>query len=538
MSKEKIRKELQAVSDSFISDARKNNNYKGLINKLLDIYDKSGLTSPEAFITKVDFSNNKSKSPRLQAKLANLITLLKSDDRNLSNIKSSMNNLVKKKLSGSPDFDFSLKDIDPKLMNRQELEVLSDGSNEELKEKETKTNLRQQLEEKDEKEEVKDEKRDGDKEDVKKVEKKQKKEMEDFEEEKKRKEEKETSTSNEDGLTTPPTPTKSPDQIEIEDVKKNMKEKLKTKKQEQTKNPKTLKTMESIKTKLSSKPPLERAEDIPMRRKVLEEIKAIKGNSPEAINFIEEELEKLNNAEPNVNMSSSKPEEDPRIKTEKVERVRQPNKIDEIPNSRLSVDFKDKKELMEDIKYFFDNFGSVLKSEQSQYRSSNKNNIDVLKRIHKKIVGRLQVDKSKSNKRMGVILSGDDFIKQKINEILLSKQMAGTNAKDLTVDIESKEKKDSDVNDIGLYEVKTASGGREAYRREPVYRLMPSENDPFQNQRDDRDTKDRYQRLNTDERLSKIKTKPRSRIDGYRRQAKANPFIKLKSDNRRLKYLF
>ena len=147
-----------------------------------------------------------------------------------------------------------------------------------------------------------------------------------------------------------------------------------------------------------------------------------------------------------------------------------PNKTDLIPKERLSADFKNEAELISDINYFFKRFPNELKDIKKSYDSFPNKTLPYYKRTHRQIVARLQAGKGEK-KKLGVIIEGEEFIKQKLKEVILEMRAEGLTNEDLLVDVEGDE--ETLRNDFGNYEVVVGESGLLHSQREPVYRYIP-----------------------------------------------------------------
>ncbi len=147
-----------------------------------------------------------------------------------------------------------------------------------------------------------------------------------------------------------------------------------------------------------------------------------------------------------------------------------PNKTDLIPKERLSADFKNESELISDIDYFFKRFPNELKDIKKSYDSFPNKTLPYYKRTHRQIVARLQAGKGEK-KKIGVIIEGEEFIKQKLKEVILEMRAEGLTNEDLLVDVEGDE--ETLRNDFGNYEVVVGESGLLHSQREPVYRYIP-----------------------------------------------------------------
>ena len=193
-----------------------------------------------------------------------------------------------------------------------------------------------------------------------------------------------------------------------------------------------------------------------------------------------------------------------------------PSKIDLIPPERLSSEFKSAKELESDINYFFKTFPKPLEKIKKTY-SKAKKTPQYLKRTHKRIVAILRAGAKESKEKVGVIIEGSEFIKDKLREIYLEEINKGLTAEDLIMNVEKETAKDK--NDIGFYEIKKGPSGKEHSQREPIYSKIP-EGDEFDPKKE---LNKKPARLNT------LPTEYRSRFTYENTLYENNPFTKPQS---------
>ena len=193
-----------------------------------------------------------------------------------------------------------------------------------------------------------------------------------------------------------------------------------------------------------------------------------------------------------------------------------PSKIDLIPPERLSSEFKSAKELESDIEYFFKTFPKPLEKIKKTY-SKAKKTPQYLKRTHKRIVAVLRAGAKESKEKVGVIIEGSEFIKDKLREIYLEEINKGLTAEDLIMNVQKEEK--TGKEDIGFYEIKTGPSGKEHSQREPIYSAVP-EGEEF-------DAKKEFKKEPA--RLKTLPTEYRSRFTYEDAIAKNNPFIRPQS---------
>ena len=161
---------------------------------------------------------------------------------------------------------------------------------------------------------------------------------------------------------------------------------------------------------------------------------------------------------------------------EKVDDIPTETILDKIPESRFSSQFKTIKQLNDDIKYFIKNFGNVVgKDLIKQYNNADKTNLELIRRLHGLIGGKLKTDNQKE-KKVGIIIDADEYINQKINDALLNRGVSMNVPAGVRTNLESEAVKED--KSIGNFDVRKArEGGLLAVRREPVYRYIPSNNE-------------------------------------------------------------
>ena len=204
--------------------------------------------------------------------------------------------------------------------------------------------------------------------------------------------------------------------------------------------------------------------------------------------------------------------------------------VDQIPESRLNTDNKSQEELRADIRYFFSNFPKPLRNLKSQARNLNQMGLVQLQRLHKRIVNVLQPNKIQMRgKKVGVVIDAEEYIKQKVGEVMISNAIKGyeiPNLQPLTTENEN-ENEDEDVKDIGSYEVKRGPDGGLNAQKEPVYRFIPTTNE----EELDEIAYD-YESKRKPKRMNLPKTKMRNQVVTGKRQVSANPFLKKQGSHR------
>jgi len=218
-----------------------------------------------------------------------------------------------------------------------------------------------------------------------------------------------------------------------------------------------------------------------------------------------------------------KPKEKPKeqFKQTQVENVPR-FQVPDIPSNIITTDFKTAKQLNDDIKYFFSNFGSALKDEQARYKKISKTNKKLVTELHKRITAKLGA-KSTQAKNIGVVIDGKDYIKQAVNEILLTQSASKLKPEDLIINITDEgQQRDKDLKDIGTYETK---GGR-SIQKEPIYQFIPTDNSNV------------YKENKKPVRITKL-AMPKTRAENYKEEYRNDAFAtKPKNKPVRLKYLY
>jgi len=200
--------------------------------------------------------------------------------------------------------------------------------------------------------------------------------------------------------------------------------------------------------------------------------------------------------------------------------------VDLIPNERRSAEFKTAKQLRSDIEFFFESFPDMLEKEMREYIRVNKTSKKELSRFHRKIMGKLQPSESISpeQKKVGVVVSADEYIKQAINKALIDAKMLSMNPADVVeLSVKGEDKKD-DTQSYGSYEVKKSRSGKLAAQKEPIYRYVPKVNEE----------QEREPRRSAGLQLRKRETLPQT----AKRQVRNNPFLRTPNTSVRLKYLY
>lgn len=185
-----------------------------------------------------------------------------------------------------------------------------------------------------------------------------------------------------------------------------------------------------------------------------------------------------------VKMEMEKPEAPPTKKPDPTEIDKLeplPSKSDFIPPMRLGTRGKDINELLSDINYFFKNFKSQLKRESEIFKDVNKSDIEQLRKLHDRIVGKLAPKpKKEEGKKVGIIVNADEYIREQMKKILQEQTFSSLRPQDVIIDVGSREAegRQRDTKDFGDFAVKRTIDGGLASQREAIFRYMPSENDP------------------------------------------------------------
>ena len=199
--------------------------------------------------------------------------------------------------------------------------------------------------------------------------------------------------------------------------------------------------------------------------------------------------------------------------------------VDLIPNERRSAEFKTAKQLRSDIEFFFESFPDMLEKEMREYIRVNKTSKKELSRFHRKIMGKLQPSESVSpeQKKVGVVISADEYIKQAINKALIDAKMMSMNPADVVeLSVKGADKKD-DTESYGSYEVKKSKSGKLSAQKEPIYRYVPKVNEEAERE----------------PRSSMLRVKKRETLpQTAKRQVRNNPFLQRQTNSIRLKYLY
>ncbi len=211
-----------------------------------------------------------------------------------------------------------------------------------------------------------------------------------------------------------------------------------------------------------------------------------------------------------------------------------PTKADLVPESRLDDKYKTEAELRKDIRYFTKNFSMILQPEMRMLKNIRKGDIDALRRLHRRIVGKLKAGghTQKKSEKFGVVVDGEEYVKNVIANMLTDKRFAELKPQGAMVDVSRPDGQDKNVLDAGSFEIKRAQGGELAYQREPIYSAIPDTQEGEL-------ARDKMQRNHRQPilRFKGAPTKRRDLVHTARRQVKADPFRR-RQPAVQLKYLY
>ena len=262
-----------------------------------------------------------------------------------------------------------------------------------------------------------------------------------------------------------------------EQIEKEMEEKIK-KSSDLTKTKveaeKILEDMEKIGNIKIPEEMMTSKEELEQEKKAQQEAKAQRPTTGMTEEQEEELLDIPEKSKENVKMDMKKPD----TKTEIDDLQPLPSKTDFIPPMRLGTRGKDIKELLEDIAYFMKNFKGQLKREAEIFKEVDKTNIEQLRKLHSKIVGKLAPNQKKEEgKKVGIIVNADEYIREQMKKILQEQTFSSLRPQDVVIDVGSKAAEGRENKDFGDFEVKRTIDGGLASKREAIYRYMPTEND-------------------------------------------------------------
>ena len=231
---------------------------------------------------------------------------------------------------------------------------------------------------------------------------------------------------------------------------------------------------------------------------------------------------------PSASTSTAEPAPAPERKPPKQTDILDPTpvtSVDLIPDARRSAEFKTAKQLRDDIEFFFESFPEMLEKEMRQYIKLPKTKKTELARFHRMIMGKLQPSASISpeQKKVGVVISADEYIKQAINKALIDAKMLSMSPADVVeLSVKGVDKKDNSES-FGPYEVKKSKSGKLAAQREPIYRYVPQVNEEAE----------------AEPPRSMLRVKKRESLpQTAKRKVRSNPFLRRETNTVRLKYLY
>ena len=300
------------------------------------------------------------------------------------------------------------------------------------------------------------------------------------------------------------------------------------------------KELEKEKPSLAKKiePPTFSPEEMPTAKEEIEEEKEAQARAKEMRSqpkpkVMTEEVKE----EVKMSISKSKDIEDPKPTGEALAEPLEPlgSLSDFIPPIRLVTKGKSINDLLEDIDFFIKNFPKQLEKEKEILGRIDKSNITDVRKLHSRVVGKVRptVDKknSKEGTKVGVVVNADTYIREKLKEILQEQLFTNLRPADVVIDVATKPSKESDSKDYGTFEVKSNAMGGLYAQREPIYRYIPSENDPNVGEKD----LSRMEKKKT-KRLELQKPKSWNIRNSTIRNYKKDPF-KSKQKTTRLNYL-
>ena len=156
-----------------------------------------------------------------------------------------------------------------------------------------------------------------------------------------------------------------------------------------------------------------------------------------------------------------------------------------IPPARRSSENKNAVKLNNDIQYFLRAYPKVLATEKGIYKRTNKKSLEGLRKLHIRIVTKLELNKQdgsapkEGGKRIGVIVDADEFIQNKIKEVLMNNKFNNITASSIiNMNEDEPEQRDNpNSRDIGDFEVVEDTGGNMSVQREATYRYIPTTNE-------------------------------------------------------------
>ncbi len=197
-----------------------------------------------------------------------------------------------------------------------------------------------------------------------------------------------------------------------------------------------------------------------------------------------------------------------------------PTGLTPLPEDRRSAEAKSVAQLKSDINYFFKNYGEILKPQIKQYRTLKKTK-ENLKNFHRRIVGILIPDMKEAmdGKKIGIVLDAEQYLNNKINEILLQKITEGLRPEDLLVDVTKPDDSQKRTGkQYGSYIVKGDRAGKLASERAPVFRAIPSTND------DKMEDPYKYEEKSND--IQMLRSQRWSKVNSAKKKVRIDPFIR------------
>ena len=197
-----------------------------------------------------------------------------------------------------------------------------------------------------------------------------------------------------------------------------------------------------------------------------------------------------------------------------------PTGLTPLPEDRRSAEGKSVAQLKSDINYFFKNYGEILKPQIKQYKILKKTK-ENLKNFHRRIVGILIPDMKEASdgKKIGIILDAEQYLNNKINEILLQKITEGLRPEDLLVDVTKPDDSQKRTGkQYGSYIVKGDRAGKLASERAPVFRAIPSSNE------DKMEDPYKYEEKSND--IQMLRSQRWSKVNAAKKKVRIDPFIR------------
>jgi hypothetical protein len=244
----------------------------------------------------------------------------------------------------------------------------------------------------------------------------------------------------------------------------------------------------------------------------------------------EPELQEDPPPQQNIIMEVRKEKEEQNKQREKpIEDTPQFRAVDNIPESRLTTEEKDENQLKDDIRYFFKTFPDKLKRLNNSFKKLDGLNLLQLRRFHRRIVSLLNPSKKTGlGTKTGVIIDAEEYIRQKVNEIMIDNALSQFRPEQLAPISEGNEDENKgDTKDVGSYEVKTNRSGKLTAQREPIYKYIPPGEPPKDY------IKERRRIFNK----VKLPSKKRTVVSGAKDRFNNDPFTE-KTKSRRINLLY